>query len=737
MAGEKTTGKAALVSKQDGRKTGIVRAARDSGGLQNAESLLRRSNRALKTISGCNRALSRAGDEFELLRDVCRIIVEQGGYRLVWVGYAGQDRKKSVRPVAWFGYEEGYLQKAGIVWSDTVKGRGPTGTCIRTAAPVVARNIMADPAFAAWRVDAVKRGYGSSIALPLRVDGQTIGALNLYAAEPDAFDQEEESLLADLAADLAYGITALRAKESEGRALAALKESEARFRRLFNSSHDAVFVLRGVDDVGLGRILEVNDMACTDLGFRHGELLKKSFVDLAVGLKPVELAGLVGRLQTESSVLFETDLRSHSGRRIPHEIRIQKYELQGEAAVMAIARDISERRQSEKNLRQAQKMEALGTLAGGIAHDFNNILSAIFGFAELARLEVPRGGEAAKHLDEISNAGKRAADLVRQILTFSRQTEQQRTVLRVQPVIKESLKLLRGTLPTTIEIRQEIDNRCGAILADFTQIHQVIMNLCANSYHAMQAKGGVLTVGLREVEFTGGRRPGQRIKLPAGSYACLSVSDTGHGMDRAIQERIFEPYFTTKKHGVGTGLGLSTVLGIVTTHGGDVTVKSAPGKGARFDVYFPLINRPPAPVRAGLAEEFALPRLTGRVLFVDDEELVLNLAKKTLALTGCQMVGARDGLEALRLFEADPQGFDVVVTDQVMPQMTGTELAGRLLALRPDIPIILITGFGELVTAKQAKAIGIRAFMLKPFSATEIANAIARILGHSKGGGAR
>jgi len=391
-------------------------------------------------------------------------------------------------------------------------------------------------------------------------------------------------------------------------------------------------------------------------------------------------------------------------------------------------RDQEEKERLMGELRQAQKMEAIGTLAGGIAHDFNNILYAMLGYAELSMTEVAKDSGIYQNLSEIVKGGKRAADLVRQILTFCRKAEQEKKPVQLQPIVKEALKLMRGTLPTTIDIRQQIDPHCRPILADITQIHQVIVNLCTNAYHAMRDQGGILSVNLTEVDKTHALHELQ--DLPGEAFVKLSIADTGSGMDQKILERIFDPYFTTKDHGEGTGLGLSTVHGIVKSHGGTITVRSTPGQGSCFDVYLPVLEEKPALNLK--SETTALPKVHGRVLFVDDEATIAELGGKILKQIGVEAEVFTSSVAALAAFEAAPHAFDAVITDQTMPGLTGMELAKKILELRPDTPIILTTGFSESVSEEQAKAVGIKEFMLKPLSLEVITWTVSRLLNPNK-----
>jgi PAS domain S-box-containing protein len=389
-----------------------------------------------------------------------------------------------------------------------------------------------------------------------------------------------------------------------------------------------------------------------------------------------------------------------------------------------IARDITERNRLEAQIRQAQKMEAMGTLAGGIAHDFNNILAAIMAQAEMASDGLPEGGRLWQQLQQILAASGRARDLVRQILTFSRQAEQVRRPVVVQEIVLEVMRLLRATLPTTIDFRQQIEPGQARVLGDPTQLHQVLINLCTNAEHAMRERGGLLEVQVKTVEvdaeFATAHPP-----LQPGSHVKLTVRDTGHGMAPQIQERIFEPFFTTKARGEGTGMGLAVVHGIVTAHGGVLAVESAPERGTRFDCYLPRCDK--AEVLA-IPEE-AVARGQGvRILFVDDEPVLVQIWTAMLGKLGYCVTSHTDSREALEAFRGNPYAFDLVITDQTMPEMTGETLARELLRLRPTLPIILCTGFSYTVSEEKAKTLGIRALLMKPVSRHDLCLTVQRLL---------
>jgi nitrogen-specific signal transduction histidine kinase/ActR/RegA family two-component response regulator len=407
-------------------------------------------------------------------------------------------------------------------------------------------------------------------------------------------------------------------------------------------------------------------------------------------------------------------------------------ELGGKPCMLNVIEDITEQRKAEEarvsmevQMRQAQKLEALGQLAGGIAHDFNNILTGVLAYTELAVLDSAEPAAVRQHLAEVSKAGHRARELVRQILAFSRQQVQARTPLRPHPIVTEAVSLLRSSLPSTIDMVTTIDPRAPVILADATQIHQIVMNLCTNAAQAMRDRTGKLEVHLQAMHVDAATSAGIR-GLQPGFYATITVSDTGHGMDEETLKRSFEPFFTTKGPGEGTGLGLAVVHGIVEDHDGAITVESKVGVGTTFRIFFPehvALELPAA------AEPAALSRGRGeRVLFLDDEQMTADSACQLLRHLGYDVTEFTDPRAAVNAFTAAPDSFDLVVTDLTMPRYTGVEVARQMLAVRPNLRVLLASGYSGTWTPDKLRGIGLRALVPKPLTSAGLAAAVRNAL---------
>jgi len=524
--------------------------------------------------------------------------------------------------------------------------------------------------------------------------------------------------------DLSQGIvfTATDITEQK-RSQKELRDKEEKYRLVVENANDAIFIVQ--DEL----VKFPNTRALDLIGYSAQELAERPFYSLIhPGDRYVVLERHRRRLKGEKlPATYGFRIVNKRGETIWIQLNTVLIEWEGRPATLNFLRDTTQQMRLETQLQQAHKMEAIGTLAGGVAHDFNNLLTPIIVRTEMALMDLPTGSPLQYHLEEVLKAAERAKDLVRQILTFSRQGEQMKKPLRMSLIVNETLKFLRATLPTTIELRQEIKTE-AAVLADPTQIHQVIMNLCTNSAQAMR-QGGVMEVKLEE----GVAEPELQQRFPdlqVGPYVRISIKDTGRGMEPWLLEKIFDPYFTTKDKGEGTGLGLAVVHGIVKSLDGAITVESELEKGTTFTIYLPRIASMFVPESRDHAA--ALPGGSETVLLVDDEKIMLETVEEMLTKLGYEVDGRSDPVEALEILRGAPDRYDLVITDQTMPGMTGAELAKEILRIRPGIPIVLCTGYSELITEQIAEDLGIRAFLMKPVAFREMAETLRHVLEEGK-----
>ena len=531
------------------------------------------------------------------------------------------------------------------------------------------------------------------------------------------------SILRDSKGNVVGAIESLRDITERKRVEEALRLAEGKYRGIFENALDGIF-----QSTIEGRFISCNPALARILGYDSPEELMHTISDISQQLyvNPecrsdlLKLIGEQGAVQEFEAQFFRKD-RSIAWLSISARACCDK---SGSIAYLeGNAQDVTVHKALESRLIQAQKMEAIGTLAGGIAHDFNNILAAILGYAELTKSKIDNPS-LERYLEQILSACSRAKNLVGQILTFSRAAEQEQQPIDMPSLIREALNLLRATIPSTIRILSRIDPAAHTILADPTQIHQVLMNLFANAAHAMRERGGAIEIGLENVEITP-HIPPPDSDLGPGKYLKLSVRDTGTGIAPEVRHRIFDPFFTTKRTGEGTGLGLSVVYGIAKGCGGAVVVQSEPGVGSTFDVYLPAIAQ--SNELNPEIDECVL-RGSERVLFVDDEKILVEMWRQILEGMGYEVTATTDSINALEIFRDRPDRFDLVMTDMTMPGMTGMDLSKAILQLRPNMPIILCTGFNELITEEKAKAMGILGYTMKPLSIRAAAGLIRRTL---------
>jgi len=841
-----------------------------------AEDNLLRLNRELRAISECNQNLIRATDEQELLQAVCRIICDQAGYRMAWVGLAEDNEAKSVRPMAWHGTEDGYLTQVGISWADTVAGRGPTGTAIRTGQPCVISDFATDPQVEPWRGEALQRGYRSSIALPLLGgDRKAFGALNIYSTQPDAFTPEEVRLLGELGDDLAFGIVTLRARaqqelmnnvnsarvrllqfaanhslddllEETLNEAEALTGSQIGFYHFVEDDQKTLWLQNWstrtkakfckaegkglhygiaqagvwVDCVHQRRPVIHNDYASLPhrkgLPPGHAEVVRELVVPvmrgdrimaiLGVGNKSrfytqddLEAVSLLADLAWEIAQRKAADEKVLNLARFPEEdphpvlrlgldglvmyvnqpaqailvawqcqvggavpaevVRIlaevcnsgrhqekivqcgkQTFSLTftpvADATYLNVyGRDITDRLQAEaerynleSQLRQAQKMEAIGNLAGGIAHDFNNILGAVMGFAELARDDAQAGKVPPRRdLDQIITAAERATELIKKIMAFGRKAELDLKPLNLNQVVQGTQAILERTLPKMISIETLLADDLPPILADFTQMEQVLLNLASNAADAMP-DSGKLIIETRQIVFDH-EYCRSHLEIKPGPYVLLLVTDTGVGMDQDILEHIFEPFYTTKEIGKGTGLGLASAYGIIKTHGGHIQCYSEVGMGTTFQINLPVFREMKIELKEEIAplNEEAL-KGTETILLVDDEESLRQLGTLALRSKGYQVLTATRGEEALEIYRARGKQLDLVIMDLGMPGMGGHKAIKAIMEINPKAKVLIASGYSATTQVKAPLESGAAGYVAKPYKRADLLATVRSVL---------
>ncbi|MBL9186662.1 MAG: PAS domain S-box protein [Opitutaceae bacterium] len=844
--------------------------------LKHAELEIIRTNRALKMLSACNEALIHADDETKLLKDVCEIAVNSGGYRMAWVGFAQDDAQRTIRPVAYAGAETGYLSEVTLTWQEnTPEGGGPGGRTIRTGQPCMSEDMEQDASFI-WREAARRRGYRSVICLPLRGDNRTFGLLGLYSSEPLQAGAEEIKLLQELADDLAFGIGHLRAQQASARiqsvvtnvatavsastgtaffeqlagnmaaalggaagfvaemlpgeppsariiagvvdgkkiesfdyAIAGtpcvklMAEDECVFparvaalfpessnlanlgaeayvgRRLSNANgekigllyvlfreplketriitdtlrifaaraasemerrraeanvreqaalldiaNEAIFV-KDADD----RIIYWNRGAQQIYGWTSAEALGQLSAKL-LQPDPVKFREAHARLVADGKWEGELTKRTKEGRELTLLVRWTQVrdEASRPKSVLAINTDITERKKLEQQFLRAQRLESIGTLAGGIAHDLNNLLAPILMGVSLLRVYEPNP-KSQQMISIIERSAERGTSLVKQVLSFARGVEGLRVSLEIKHVVKEVEAIAASTFPKNIRFETDLPQDLWPVLGDPTQLNQVLVNLCVNARDALP-DGGEIKVSAANMEIDAQYAAMNRGVSP-GRYVLVKVTDNGTGIPKEIIDRIFEPFFTTKEQGRGTGLGLSTVVGIVRSHGGFVNVYSEPGRGTTFQVYLPTVREEDA---AGKTADLAspkeeLPRGNGElILVVDDEEIILSVTRQTLETFGYKVVTAVDGAQAIGVYATRRAEVAVVITDMMMPIMDGPALIAALRRINPAVKIIGASGLTANFNLSRLNSSGVSHFLPKPYSASVMLTTLKEVL---------
>jgi len=697
---------------------------------ENADRL-RRANRALRATWACHEVLLRATTERDLLREICRVIVAEGGFTLAWVGYAEQDDERRVLPAAYHGYQEGYLESLDIRWSDSERGRGPTGIAIRTQQAVICHDIETDPTMGPWRADATKFGYRAFACLPLRADEGVLGSLSVYAPDGGAFDEEEMRLLGELADELAFGIVALRTKAQRAQAEEALAASEVRFQQLAENIRELFWMT----DARTGEMVYLSPSVERILGLRAEEIIAAPDRWSSL-IEPDDRARVLGALaRVVNGGEFDEQYRIHhpdGTMRWLHSRAFPVRDASGAVArVVGVSDDITERRHIEEQLRQVQKLEAIGQLAGGIAHDFNNILGAILMQTGIARALPGLSADARELLEDVESSAQRASNLTRQLLTFSRKQVMQPREVELNDLVATLARMLRRVVPETVQLQLSMPPRSLLVMGDPGMLEQVVMNLTLNARDAMP-NGGQLSIETfsRTLTTEDVRAfPG----VTAGSFHGVRVRDTGTGIPPSVRPHIFDPFFTTKEVGKGTGLGLATAFGIVQQHRGVLLVHSVVGEGSTFECLVPALASARTVADATPMPAVAVPRGQATILLVEDDNPLRRMLQRVLEGEGHRVHTARSGREALDRWATYEPTPNLLFTDMVMPDgVGGAELAQRLCERAPTLRVIFSSGYDpESGNHRALLEPGVN-FLQKPATPRAIAEIVARMLATSE-----
>ncbi len=687
-----------------------------------SEASLRKINRSLKSFSECTKALTRTDNEQQLMTGICRICVEVGEHRMAWVGLRCNDVEKKVVPAANWGESGEFFDHLQVSWAENTLGQGPAGICIRKNEITIFQNLISELPYEPWRKAVAKAGFNSCIAVPLKDNDEPFAALVIYDEKKNAFDYEETELLVELADDLAYGLIALRTKVARAREVA----ERLMLATVMDQASDGIITFndKGIIQYINPRFTELCGVPAEEgVGFQIHEF------ECAQRNQEFYLA-LLQVFKNNKAVVGHFVNKNRDGKFYDIDARIAPIFAEDGHVVryVAMIRDVTHEVDLERQLRQAQKMEALATLSSGIAHDFNNILAIVLTNVEMCLEDLSEDDISRKSLELVHKAGLRGKHLIKQFLSFSRKSEQPKSAVNLADIIRECTSMLRPMLPATVEIRQSFSAENSWIEADPTQIHQVIMNLCTNADDAMRFRGGILDISLEDAVISSidqGRFPG----LEYGNYLKLIIADSGQGMSRDVLERIFDPFFTTKGQGKGTGLGLAIAHGIIKNHGGHISVNSIENVGTTFVIYLPQIihrNADPPVKRSETDKPWQ-----GSILFVDDEADYCTGMKQILERAGHFVMVANSPSTALKLVQDEKQRFDLMITDQTMPQMTGAALVMQVHKKRPDLPVILCTGTAEsdpTLSQQSINEIGIDKVLIKPVEKNELQKVIQDVM---------
>ncbi len=718
----------------EGRLAKLI-LANDITERKQAEAKIRHITRLYALMSQINQAVVRTRDRDELFRSICRVAIEVGQFRMAWIGLI-DEATGIVRPATHAGQEEGYLNVLSIRIGDEVTGKGPTGSALREGALTICDDIATDPRMLPWRDEALRRGYRSSAAIPFRLKEKVIGSLNLYAAEPGFFTEDERRLLTEIGIDISFALDNREREEERKRAEEALRESEERLRLALSAAKQGLYDL----NVQTGEAVVTPEYARM-LGHAPEEFIETNakwierlHPDDREPVADTYRAYVSGALP-EYRVEFRQRTRSGEWKWILSIGKIVEYDASGNPLrMLGTHTDITDRKrieqerlELERRLLHAQKLESLGLLAGGIAHDFNNLLMAVLGNLDLALRKLSPVSPASTNIEQSAQAARRAADLTRQMLAYSGRGRFVVKAMDLSELVEENVHLFRSGIAGRAELNVRLDRSLTPIEADAGQVQQVIMNLITNASEAIGEESGMITLatGVQDCDAQCLQQSRIEDAPPAGRFVFLEVSDTGCGMDEEKQQRLFDPFFSTKA--MGRGLGMSAILGIVRGHGGAIFVDSVVGRGTTIRILFPAlqgaraVNEGPVGARAN---EAAAPAMSSTVLVVDDEEIVRNVSKEMVEALGLKVLTAVDGRDAVDLFTKHADGIDLVILDLSMPNMDGLAAFEELVRIRPGVKVILSSGYNDQESFQRMSGKRLAGFIQKPYSMKNLRDAL-------------
>lgn len=693
---------------------GISKIARNVTDRKQQEIRIQHLNRVYAVLSDINQMIVREKQPLMILESSCNISVERGRFVMAWIGLL--EGSRAIRLVAHAGRAGRYLEKLKSALTSDLQSHGPTAAVIGTGEHVVVNDIEHDPLKSTWREDAMAEGFRASAAFPIKVENKIAGTFNLYANELGFFNDEEVKLLKELTMDIGFALEVERSEVKRHGAEEARRISEAKYRVLFDHAPDAIVIADSKS-----RYLDANASMCRMLGYTLKEFVGLHASDIVVPTEIEHIQPALDAIKTQSEYHREWQFRRKDGSTFEAEVVATTMP---DGNILGMIRDVTSHRKLENQLRQTQKMEAIGQLAGGIAHDFNNLLTVINGRSLLVMNRFNSGNKTRQDAELIYQTGERAAALTRQLLAFSRQQVLAPVVLDLNKVAAEMDSLLRRLIREDIELSTVLAPELKYVKADPTQIEQVIINLVVNARDAL-SEGGKIIIETANVELNDIYcRTHPDVK--PGQYVMLAVSDTGHGMDSNVKAKIFEPFFTTKPHGMGTGLGLATVFGVIKQSNGVIEVYSEVGKGTTFKVYLPQTVEALTVTKPGTS--FTSPKGHEIIFVVEDEDGVRELLRDLLEMNGYTIHAAKNGIEALRRMQEYTGTLDLIITDVVMPGMGGPELIERIKSVHPEAKVLFTSGYTDHAIIRNGSLPSGASFIQKPFTPASLARKVREIL---------